>query len=512
MGGREEKFYQVISLAQSGRLDEAGAILDGMLAENPEDPDANTLRATLLMAAHRAHDALPLFARAAAAKAGDPAFHYNYARALVSCGQAAAAEPHARAALDAQPGDAERCLLLATSLRAQGRESEAEALLAPLARAQPTALVLNELGLCLSDQNRAEEAEAAFRGATGLAPELAQTWHNLGNALLDQHRANEAIDAFTRALALTPGHAESHVHRAFALLLAGRYDEGFREYEWRWKLGRPMGTRDGLDTPEWNGGDFHGRRLLLYGEQGFGDAIQFLRFVPLAAARGGSVIIDVAPELQRLAATVADAAEVSRQDQPPPAHDLRLPLMSLPHVLGVGLDNLPAAPYLAAPDDGGKWRARLAPHPGRKIGLVWTAVSTSRGSIFKPVPFGDLAPLFDIPGITWICLQKQIAATDRPLPPNLLNVTGELGDFADTAALIGELEMVVSVDTAVAHLTGALGRPLSALLIRGADWRWLAGRADSPWYPTARLYRQQAAGDWRSAVAALARDLAAPAP
>lgn len=511
MSRREEKLYKVVELAQAGRLDEAGRILDGLLAVTPDDPDANAMRGAVLMAMHRAREALPHFARAAQAKQSDPGFRYNFARALVACGQPEVAEPHARAALQPAPTDPDRAMLLATCLRAQGREREAEAVLRPAAEARPTPTLLNELGLCLSDQNRADEAEAVLRRTLDLAPNMAQAWHNLGNTFLDRHRASEAADAFRRSLELRPEHAESRVHLGQALLLQGIYQEGWQEYEARWSMPQRLSVREDLTTPLWDGAPLAGRRLLLYAEQGFGDTLQFARFVPMAAQRGGRIILDVPPALHRLLGGLPGAAQVSRQDAPAPDHDLRLPLMSLPRVLGITLETLPAAPYLSLPDPG-PWAERLAHHSGRKVGLAWKALAEKRGSALRSVPLAALSPLFALPGISWISLQKDVPAEDRPLPPDVHDLSGHLGDFADTAALIAGLNLVVTVDTAVAHLAGAMGKPVWVMLPAGCDWRWLMAREDSPWYPTARLYRQPAPGDWQSVIAALARDLMATAP
>lgn len=508
MADRETQLQQVIGLIQSSRPEEAAAILDALLAENSGDAEAAYLRGFLHLASGKAQAAVPLFDRAAPGKQAEPFFHQNFARALLDSGDAARAEAEARLFHAARPDLPDAFFLLARCLRMLRRDAEALPLLAHAAVASPGMSAVNELGLCLLELDRAADAADAFRQAAERVPGMFQPWHNLGNALLDQHQPEAAIAAYDRALALAPDDAASHVHRAQALLLTGRYKEGFAEYEWRWRLPAPLTLRAGLTTPLWDGAPLAGRRLLLYAEQGLGDTLQFARFVPMAARRGGRVILDVPPALHRLLEGLPGATQVSRQDGPVPDHDLRLPLMSLPHVLGVSLETLPSAACLPVPDPG-PWAGRLAHLSGRKVGLAWKALAEKRGSALRSAPLAALAPLFALAGISWISLQKDVPAEDRPLPPHILDVSGHLGDFADTAALIAGLDLVVTVDTAVAHLAGAMGKPVWVMLPAGCDWRWMMARADSPWYPTARLFRLDRGTGWAGTAAALARALAA---
>lgn len=508
MADRETQLQQVIGLIQSSRPDEAAAILDNLLAADPRDAEACYLRGFLHLAGGKAQAAVPLFDRAAPGKQTDPFYHQNFARALLGSGDVARAEVEARQFHTARPDIPDASSLLARCLRLLGREAEALPLLAHAAAVSSAMAEVNELGLCLLELDRPAEAADAFRQAAELAADRFQPWHNLGNALLDQHQPEAAIAAFDRALALAPEDAASRVHRAQALLLLGRYAEGFVEYEWRWRLPATLTLRGGLTTPLWDGAPLAGRRLLLYAEQGFGDTLQFARFVPMAAQRGGRIILDVPPALHRLLSGLPGAAQVSRQDAPAPDHDLRLPLMSLPHALGVTVETLPAAPYLPVPDPG-PWAGRLAHLSGRKVGLAWKALAEKRGSALRSAPLAALSPLFALPGISWISLQKDVPAEDRPLPPHMPDVSGHLGDFADTAALIAGLDLVVTVDTAVAHLAGAMGKPVWVMLPAGCDWRWLMAREDSPWYPTARLFRLTREAGWAGIAAALTRALTA---
>ncbi|MEQ9557848.1 MAG: tetratricopeptide repeat protein [Rhodospirillales bacterium] len=508
MSDLNELLSQAIAALRESRIDAAAPLLDAMLTQAPDHPQANAFRGAISLLQGDSGGALRHFEKAADAHADDPAFNQNYATALLNSGDAPAAEDRARRALAAQPDNIAVKLLLAHSLRAQSRDAEALPLLQQVVADQPNLSAINDLGLTLMELNRPGEAADAFARATEINPDAFAPWHNRGNAALDQHHPEDAIAAFDQAIRLMPDHAPSHVHRAQALLLSGRYKEGWEAYEARWTLPKRLTLREPLSTPLWDGAPFTGS-LLVYAEQGYGDSLQFARFLPDAAEPGGTIILDVPPALHRLFASQGGGYEVTRQDAPTPAHDLRIPMMSLPRVLGKTLENLPApTAYLDAPDDGGVWRSRLADTPGRKVGLAWQAFAERRGSAHRSVPLAALAPLFETPDIAWISLQKEMPRDGLPLPAGLRDVSRHLNDFADTAALIAQLDLVITVDTAVAHLAGALGRPVWVMLPHGGDWRWLMDRPDSPWYPSARLYRQDSTRDWATVAGAVARDLA----
>jgi hypothetical protein len=272
-------------------------------------------------------------------------------------------------------------------------------------------------------------------------------------------------------------------------------------------------------APRWQGEALGGRTILLDAEQGFGDAIQFLRYAPLVAERGGRVVVRCAPELATLFASTEGVAAVVRRGEALPAFDAVCPLPSLPRVFGTTLENVPArVPYLV-PDPGkaAHWRDRLAGIPGEcKVGLVWASQSSHRTAGAKSISLAALAPIGEVPGARFYSLQKGEAAREAQRPPAGMRITdlaGELRDFSDTAAVLAALDLVISVDTAVAHLAGAMARPTWTLLKFAPDWRWLLGREDCPWYPTMRLFRQAKRDDWQAPVAGLAdalRRLAAP--
>jgi Tfp pilus assembly protein PilF/SAM-dependent methyltransferase len=406
---------------------------------------------------------------------------------------------------------------------------------------RPEALTLK--GILLRKEERLDEAEACYRQALEAAPHYPDAHHNLGNLELARGRTeaglehfrralalrpdwaegenrvaaalhalgrfDEAFSHFQRALALAPDHADIHWDHALALLAAGRYPEGWREYEWRWARRQPA-PRD-FAQPLWQGGDLAGKRILVYVEQGYGDAIQFLRFLPLIKARGGHVILELHEILQPLVDAVLGADQVVTMGGPLPEFDTHISLLSVPAVLAIALDALPAAvPYLRVrPERLAHWRPRLA-GPGLKVAVVWAGNPNVKNDRWRSPRLAPLLPLLDTPGVRFFAVQKGDGSNDLaaagPLPA-LTDLGPDLRDFGDTAAILLEMDLVITTDTSVAHLAGALARPTWLMLHAEPDWRWLRDRADSPWYPTARLYRQDTLGDWSGVVAALGRDL-----
>ncbi len=367
------------------------------------------------------------------------------------------------------------------------------------------------LGQALLDLGEVTAAEASHRAALALDPALADAVNDLGLALARQNRSREALEQFERALALAPDTPRFAVNRALTLLKLGRYAEGWQAYRARWAA-RPGEARHGFAQPEWEGGPLAGRTLLLYGEQGYGDSLQFVRLLA-RLPRDGRVLLRVpGPLVRLLAGQDVPLAAVLDETLPPPPFDCHASLMDLARLFGLDLADLPGpSPYLRA--DAARreaWRARLAPLPGRRVGLVWAGSSrpwhddARRLDRRRSLPPRLLDPLRDCAGLSFVSLQKD--AVERPNLP-LLACGDALDDFAETAALVAALDLVVTVDTAVAHLAGALGRPVWILSRFDGCWRWLQDRDDSPWYPSARLYRQSAPDDWTAPLARLRQDL-----
>jgi hypothetical protein len=327
-------------------------------------------------------------------------------------------------------------------------------------------------------------------------------------------RYEEAMPCLERAIGLRPDLAIIHWNRAIALLLEGRLTEGWAEAEWRFAY-TPALRRD-FPQPAWDGrSDLAGRTILLHAEQGLGDAIQFCRYAPMVAARGGGdrVVLECQPELAALLTTAPGVAQVVRRGDPLPPFELHCPLLSLPHRFGTTLATIPAAvPYLTPdPDKVRAWQSRLAADgPGRKVGLAWAGSPGHANDRQRSCRLSDFAPLANVPGVTFYSLQLGPTGEQATNPPpglRLLDPTADLRNFADTAALVANLDLVISVDTAVVHLAGALAKPTWVLLPFNPDWRWLRDREDSPWYPTMRLFRQSERGNWKSTIERVASEL-----
>ncbi len=361
------------------------------------------------------------------------------------------------------------------------------------------ALHLN-LAHALIGQRKLDCAEASCREAIGYGSDSVEAHYLLGCVLRHAGRPEEAIEAYRHAIGLDPSHAASHWNLAMCLLLLGDYVEGWKEYEWRWKLEAEVITRV-HHLPRWEGEALEGKTVLVTSEQGFGDTIQFARYARLVAERGGRVVLECQPALQRLLEMMPGVSAVVAQGELPPRCDLQVPLLSLPRIFETRLESVPnGVPYLSGTAHSPQPIAhcpRLEGATGIRIGLVWAG--SPKPNPRRSCTLDDLAPLWEIQGITWYSLQVGPRAKDLEQPgvkTPLIDLSDQLTDFADTAAIISQLDLVITVDTAAAHLAGALGVPVWLLLIKVADWRWMLGREDCPWYPTMRLFRQREAGEW----------------
>lgn len=375
-------------------------------------------------------------------------------------------------------------------------------------------------GNALSALDRLEEAVVSYECALAMQPQNVEALNNLGSVLHRMGRLQEALAAYERVLEFRPGDAETLFNTSFVRLAMGDYERGWAEYEWRWQAPGPLrpqyATHEG--APFWLGEeDVSGRTVLVHPEQGIGDSIQMARYVPLLAARGARVVLACYPLLMDLFRSVGGVAALIETGGAIPAFDFHVSTMSLPRAFRTALATLPAqVPYLRAPAPAAEvWRRRLVPHAGRpKVGLVWAGNPKHARDRARSIPIEKLAPLLAATRCAFFSLQKGPAA-ERATEQSagaLIDYTVELASFGETAALIEALDLVISVDTAVAHLAGALGKPVWILLPTAPDWRWMHGREDSPWYPTARLFRQPASGDWDSVLRRLARELAGWAP
>jgi predicted O-linked N-acetylglucosamine transferase (SPINDLY family) len=400
-----------------------------------------------------------------------------------------------------QPGHAQTHFNKGVALAGLKRVDEAAASYRRALECNPDYVeALNNLGNIYGQQRDYERAIACYERAIEIGPVHAEFHLSLGNLLHDLGRVDEALAHYLSAQGLDDSNAEAHWNEGLCRLMLGDLRDGFRKFEWRWKKPEYAAARTSFTTPPWLGyDDIAGKTILLWGEQGLGDMLQFCRYAPMVAARGGRVWLGVQPVLQRLLARLPGVERVPGPGEMLKGYDYHSPLMSLPLVFGTTLETIPAqVPYLSA--DAAKvaeWRERLGPARGRRIGLAWSGNPEHKNDRNRSIPLETLAPLLKVEA-EFIGVQKEVRPSDQAAleAHGIKHYGEELQDFEDTAALLMNMDLVITVDTAIAHLAGALGRPVWILLPYAPDWRWLLGREDSPWYPTARLLRQPALGDW----------------
>ncbi len=431
-------------------------------------------------------------------------------------GQSDIAETYIRAALEIAPDDIDAKANLALVLKVQGRFEEAISLCLQVLHQRPSHdAVHNNLANIMRMLDRAAEALPHYQKAVALQPERAEYVHNLGVALVDLARPQEALAPLGKAVALSPKNADFHFDLARALLTVGAWREGWPEYEWRRAMPE-FGKVSEPASPRWTGEANPALTLLVHAEQGLGDTLQFARFVEAARARVGHLILVVQPRLMALARSVAGADEVYTFGEELPVYGAQIPLLSLPLVLGITPATLPTKlPYLAASEKAKtRWKKWRKAHPGFLVGLNWQGNPSARADAGRSLKLEQLKALGDIPGVTFVALQKgaaveQIGQLSPGFPLLVPDEPFDEGDqaFVDTAALIGQLDMVLTTDTSVAHLAGALGRPTWVMLKYVPDWRWGLGSITTPWYPGMHLFRQSRAGDWDGVVAAVRQAL-----
>jgi tetratricopeptide (TPR) repeat protein len=482
---------QAVVLRELGRTREAVESFDQALARNPDSADAHHGRGVALRELGQLTDSVAAFDRAIALKPNHAQSHYDRAAALREMGRSEAALEGYDRALALRPAYPE----------ALGNRANA-----------------------LADLGRLEEALDGYDQALALDPGNVEAHTNRGVLLQRLRRLDEAMASYDRALALRPDDAEANVNQAMCRLALGDYALGWRQYEARRGVRRAEAGRE-RSGPLWLGGeDLHGRTILLHAEQGLGDVLQFCRYAPLVAARGAKVVLEVYPAVSRLMRRLPDVDQVVEYGAALPAYDLQTPLMSLPLALGADPETA-SAPYLSAdPDDVAYWAERLGPGGGLKVGLCWAGGVRPDQPVVDAVdkrrslPLSILAPLSGVEGVRWYSLQKGPPAAEAaaigsgwPGAP-IIDFTAELENFADTAALVANLDLVIACDTSVAHLAGAMGKPVWILNRFDGCWRWLADRDDSPWYPSACLFTQAAAGDWAGVIERVKSELEAFSP
>jgi tetratricopeptide (TPR) repeat protein len=406
---------------------------------------------------------------------------------------------------------------LGVALREQGKATEASAAYKAAIVMQPDhEWAYANLGAVLEEANDWNNAIRCCRRAVRINPGLALAHFNLGTSLKALNRLAEAAESFRAAIALNPDFVEAHFGLAQLLLMQDDFETGWQEYAWRLQLKDNAWMRsihDIYPRPIWTGEDLHGKSLLIYAEQGMGDAIQYARYIPLILERGATLTLAVHPPLKMLFKAI-EGVSVVALDESWPALDFHCPMLNLPRIFETKPDSIPAdVPYLRA--DAAKterWRARIGGE-GLRVGVVWAGNPRQRGDRLRSPRLAAMAPLFDVPGVQFVSLQMGAGREDiaaNPLPPHVLDLGEEIEDFSDTAAIMARLDLVITSCTAPLHLAGALGRPTWAMIPFAPHFLWQLDRTDSPWYPSLRLYRQEQPGSyWGDVVARITNDLAA---
>lgn len=366
-------------------------------------------------------------------------------------------------------------------------------------------------GVALEALKRYDEALASYDRALEIKPDFAKALRNRGNALQALKRYHEALVCYDKALTIRPDDAEAHWNASLCLLVTGDFERGWKEHEWRWKWNDFTSARRSFPQPQWLGReDLAGKTILLHFEQGLGDTIQFSRYARALARKGARVILEVQPTLKSLLSELEGTYQVVGLGEALPEFDFHCPLLSLPLAFDTRPETIPAeVPYLsAAAAMVGKWERRLPRKDAPRVGIAWSGSPGHKNDRNRSIALGRLAAAFAGLGVAPVSVQNMVRPEDESaLAADILHFGAELEHFSDTAAVVSLMDLVISVDTSVAHLAGALGKPVWILLPFAADWRWLADREDSPWYPTAKLFRQPAIGDWDSVLDKLRQEL-----
>ena len=500
---------------ETGRQQQAEKAYRDALATKPDFAQAWVQLGLLYHQAGRSDDAAVALLRALELNPRHAQAYHILGMLRLEQGNLSEAEAACRAALELNPQSAQTLYNLGNVLRLAGRRDDAEAAYRNALHLMPDSVdANNNLGLLLHEAGRLTEAEAAYQRALQIDPGYAFTYNNLGNLLKDSRRADPAEQAYRRALSLRPDYADAQYNLGTLLLALGRYLEAWPNHEFHYDA-RHKQTAHRISHPvfpEWRGESLAGKSLLIWPEHGFGDYIQFVRYVPLLKQRGATrITLACAAPLRALLETVGGVDAVLTDLNAVGPHDYWAFPMSLPMHFQTTLANVPAAqPYLRAlPDRVQRWRPRL-PEGGPRVGLVWKGNAIHSNDTNRSLPgLTTLAPLWKVPGLHFVSLQKwrgEHEARQSPASLPLLELGVDIADFADSAAIVSQLDLVICVDTAIAHVAGALGKPCWVLLpALGTDWRWLMNRTDSPWYPQGmRLFRQSVPGDWNGTVDAVA--------
>ena len=510
-----------IALHDKGDLESAkSACLQG-LAARPDHADAHFQLGRILKDQGSLESAIASYRHAAELRPNHAMTHYNLGNALQAARLFDEAANEYQCVIALEPRNIAAHCNLGAALCEQGMyDLSASACRRALELKPDHVEALCNLGNALQLKDDLDEALACYQRAVALQPNYADAHANLASVLQQMSRLPEAVASLHRAITLKPDHHVAHWNLALALLIQGDFERGWPEFEWGWPPSLRRARRL-ITGPKWDGGKLNGQRILIHNQWGMGDAIQMARFLARISDLGGKIILFCQKQLRPVVQAAGPIEQWVDLGEALPPYDVQLEMTSLAAIFNANLQTIPRdIPYLhAAPDAAAKWRPRVPSDGRKKIGFVWLNKPNPAG---RCPPVTEWSPLREVKNVWWCSLQKPVAniparaprtgqPTEVPLevPPGLAltDWTAELRDFADTAALIDNLDLVICVDTAVAHLAGAMGKPVWLLLKHVCDWRWLLDRPDSPWYPTMRLFRQPARGDWATPIAEMAREL-----
>jgi tetratricopeptide (TPR) repeat protein len=497
-----------VTLHELKRFEEALASYDRALKVRPDYAEALSNRGVTLHELKRFAAALASYDRALKVRP-------DYADALSNRGvtlhelkQFEEALASYDRALILRPDSAEVLCNRGNTLKELKRFAEALASYDRALKVRPDyAEALCNRGVTLKELKRFAEALASYDRALKVRPDYAEALLNRGVTLKELKRFEEALTSNDRALTARPDFAEAHWNEALLRLLTGDFDRGWEKHEWRWETEQQRNEKRNFARPQWTGQqDITSKTILLHAEQGFGDTIQFCRYVPRVVERAERVILEVPKSLHELMSTLAGVAEIVCRGDPLPDFDIHSPLLSLPLAFGTRLESIPSTtPYLQAPTHAlQRWQMRLGPRDRLRIGICWAGNANFKGDLNRSIGLPPLLPLLSSMDVQFFSIQKDLRAGDLDILQNNSQITHlgkEIETFSDTAAIISLMDLVISSDTSVVHLAGALGKPVWILLQFVPDWRWLLDREDSPWYPTARLFRQDETRQWDNVIA-----------
>jgi tetratricopeptide (TPR) repeat protein len=497
-------------LHSCGRLAAAIERYKQAVALRAEWPQAHNNLSVVLREVKQIEDAIAHGERAIAAQPDYPLAHNNLGLALLDAGRFAEGAAQLEKAVSQRPDDLEIQNNLAVALNACGRSEEAMKYANTVLRERPEWSVGRRTrGNILRQMNRLEEAVAEFQaGLSGQSPDF-ELYGNLGLTLLNLGKPNEAAAVYEKALALSPDQPEIRTALGIAQLSVGDFDSGWANYEHRWRCADFAPAKREFSAPRWEGDSLEGKRILVFAEQGYGDTLQFCRYLPIVKDYAAHVIFECQPSLTQLMETLGSDVTIVPRGQPQPKVDVQAPLLSLPLLLQTWCNTIPSdIPYLMPPNEIRKRREHfVGDSEPIKIGIAWAGNSERQDDWMRSCPPDQLRPIFDVANTEFFSLQKGVDISVLPPDVPVTDLAPDLTNFSDTAAAIADLDLVITVDTAVAHLAGALGARVWVMLGNAPDWRYMRERDDSPWYPTMRLFRQNRVGGWKSTALLIAEEL-----